>query len=111
MKTPDFRFHVDARKRIFEYKMSYILQRTLYAREAIVFGYNHFTVFVFMGKNDLTRLYVHLCVLFLTKSRNRKSVHFQKKKISEWVRTYLVVRNARGCKQLWARLEPRDCQT
>lgn len=26
VKTPEFRFHVDGRKRIFEYKMSYILQ-------------------------------------------------------------------------------------
>lgn len=26
VKTPEFRFHVDCRKRIFEYKMSYILQ-------------------------------------------------------------------------------------
>lgn len=75
--------HVDGRKRIFEYKMSYILQRTLYVREAIVFGYNPFRVFVFMGKNDLTRLCVHQCVLFLKKNRKKKSVHFQK---YEWMR-------------------------
>ena len=33
---------------------------------------------MFMGKNDLTRLCVHLCVLFLKKNRKKKSVHFQK---------------------------------
>ena len=79
MTTPDFRFHVEGRKRIFEYKMSYIFNtaHALYVREAIVFGYIYFRVFVFMDKNDLTRLCVHLCVLFL-KKKKKKSVHFQK---------------------------------
>ena len=68
----------------------HLTAHALYVKEAIVFGYIHFRVFVFMGKNDLTRLCVHLCVLFLKKNRKKKSVHFKKNNNNpeyEWMRT------------------------